>query len=282
DVHGIKIEYRPVGQPQFGGIVERLIGTLMQLVHQLPGTTFSNVADRGDYPSEQKASLTLKELEHWLTIAITEYYHQKIHSGLGMPPIEKYKCGILGGDTHKGRGNLPRIQNKKVFLIDFLPIERRTLQRHGFMLDHISYYTNGLSPLIADRKKFGKFIIRRDPRDISRIYVLDPISQSYLEIPYRTISRPTITLWEHKQALKDLREKGLEHTDENLIFQAIEKMRSIAKDAAMKSKSARRKHERVRMTNENILHENKIENSELTENDINQKQIKIFEDIELW
>jgi putative transposase len=282
DVHGIKIKYRPVRQPHFGGIVERLIGTLMQLVHQLPGTTFSNVADRGNYPSEQKASLTLKELEHWLTIAITDYYHQKIHSGLGTPPIEKYKCGILGDDTHKGRGNLPRIQNKNAFLIDFLPIERRTLQRHGFMLDHISYYANVLSPLIADKKKFGKFIIRRDPRDISRIYILDPISQSYLAIPYRTLSRPTITLWEHKQALKDLREKGLEYTDENLIFQAIEKMRSIAKDAAAKSKSARRKHERMKIANENISHENKIENSELTENDINQKQVKIFEDIELW
>lgn len=158
------IARRPVGQPHFRGIVERLIGTLMHLVHQLPGTTFSNIAERGDYPSEQKASLTLKELEHWLTIAITEYYHQKIHSGLGIPPIEKYKYGILGDDTHRGRGSLPRIQNKNAFLIDFLPIERRTLQRHGFMLDHISYYTNALSPLIADRKKFNKFIIRRDPR----------------------------------------------------------------------------------------------------------------------
>lgn len=282
DIHGIKIEYRPIGQPHFGGIVERVIGTMMQLVHRLPGTTFSNIAEKGNYPSEQKASLTLTELDHWLTVAITEYYHQKIHSSLNMSPIEKYKQGILGDELHKGRGNSPRIHNKRAFLIDFLPIERRTLQRNGFMLDHICYFTNSLSPLIADRKKYGKFIIRRDPRDISHIYILDPISQNYLEIPYRTLSRPTITLWEHKQALKYLREKGLEYKDENLIFQAIEKMRSIAKDAAMKSKSARRKNERLRISIENISYRNKVEHEETIENDINQKQIKIFDDIELW
>jgi putative transposase len=175
DANGIRIEYRPIGQPHYGGIVERVIGTMMQLIHQLPGTTFSNIVERGDYPSEKKATLTLAELEHWLTIAITDYYHQKIHAGLSLPPIEKYKIGILGDENHKGCGYFPRIQNKKAFLIDFLPIERRTLQRHGFRLDHITYYSNALSPMISNRETYGQFIIRRDPRDISQIYILDCI-----------------------------------------------------------------------------------------------------------
>ena len=50
--HGIAIEWRPPGLPHFGGVVERVIGTLMQLVHALPGTTFSNPAMRGGYDSE--------------------------------------------------------------------------------------------------------------------------------------------------------------------------------------------------------------------------------------
>jgi putative transposase len=36
DQHGIALRYRPPGQPHFGGIVERLIGTMMQMVHELP------------------------------------------------------------------------------------------------------------------------------------------------------------------------------------------------------------------------------------------------------
>ncbi len=50
--HGIGIGWRPPGQPQFGGVVERVIGTLMGLAHGLPGTTFSNVGQRGSYDSE--------------------------------------------------------------------------------------------------------------------------------------------------------------------------------------------------------------------------------------
>jgi putative transposase len=45
--HGIRLSYRPPGQPHLGGIIERLIGTMMQMVHELPGTTFSSTADRG-------------------------------------------------------------------------------------------------------------------------------------------------------------------------------------------------------------------------------------------
>ena len=39
--HGIRLDYRPLGQPHYGGIVERVIGTAMQMIHdELPGTTF--------------------------------------------------------------------------------------------------------------------------------------------------------------------------------------------------------------------------------------------------
>jgi putative transposase len=61
--YGIEVEYRPMGQPHFGGHIERLIGTMMGAVHLLPGTTFSSVAQKGNYPSEKKACLTLPELE---------------------------------------------------------------------------------------------------------------------------------------------------------------------------------------------------------------------------
>lgn len=62
-VHGIKLSYRPIGKPHYGGIVERVIGTLMKMVHELPGTTFSNIVEKGEYDSSKKAVLTLSELE---------------------------------------------------------------------------------------------------------------------------------------------------------------------------------------------------------------------------
>src|SRR5207244_10745360 len=62
--YGIRIDYRPAATPHFGGHIERLIGTTMGAVHLLPGTTFSNVAQRGNYSSEKASSLV--ELERWL------------------------------------------------------------------------------------------------------------------------------------------------------------------------------------------------------------------------
>lgn len=276
-----------MGRPHFGGIVERVIGTLMRFVQRLPGTTFSNIQQRGKYPSEQQAVLTLRELEKWLTIAVTDYYHQKCHSNLNLPPIEKYRIGILGDEHCQGRGYPPKIISKRNFLIDFLPLQKRSLQRTGFTLDHINYYSNTLAPLIADRKKLGQFIIRRDPRDLSRIYVLDPVSQRYLEIPYRTLSRPSITLWEQRQALRNLQEFGVAKVDETIIFRAIDKMRTITQEAVLASKKARRNVERKKQfaisVNQNsaAIKDNKLQVRE-TSSHSHRDEAQPFEDIEIW
>lgn len=240
--HGIELRYRPPGQPQYGGIIERLIGTLMQQVHTLPGTTFSNIVERGEYNSDAKAILTLSELEKWLTLVIVGQYHNRVHSTLHEPPIERYKSGLLSG-----KGPKSMVQNKKGFLIDFLPIIKRSIQRHGFMVDHINYYSNALQPWIAERNKLKeKFIIRRDPRDISRIYALPPEQDTYIEIPYRTLSHPAVTLWEQRESLRYLKEQGAKKVDETAIFRTIEAMRKITEEAAANTRSARRQQARTK------------------------------------
>ena len=82
DQHGIVIAYRPPGQPHYGGVVERVLGTMMGLVHEAPGTTRSNPQDRGSYDSQGKACLTLEEFEHFLGVAIAQRYHYALHHGL--------------------------------------------------------------------------------------------------------------------------------------------------------------------------------------------------------
>jgi putative transposase len=49
-------------------------------VHALPGTTFSTIAQRGGY--DKSACPTLEELERWIAVAITKYYHLRPHEGL--------------------------------------------------------------------------------------------------------------------------------------------------------------------------------------------------------
>ena len=274
--HGIQIEYRPLGKAHYGGIIERVIGTLMKLIHTLPGTTFSNVTERGTYPSDTKACLTLQELERWLTISITKYYHVRLHKGTNETPMQRYKNGLEL--MRQNKQTLYRPQNGKAFLIDFLPISYRKLRRDGFMLDHITYYSNTLRPLIAERERYGKFLIRRDPRDLSRIYVDLPDQQGYLEVSYRILSHPAISLFEHRIALKRLKDAGKQHVQESVLFKAIDEARSIVKTAASTTRSVRRNRTRIQ---ENKKAQPKaVSRSVAPENQDNS--IESFTDIEIW
>ena len=235
--HGIALEYRPPGQPHFGGIVERVIGTAMGMVHELPGTTFSNPADRGAYDADGKAALTLRELELWIVLAIAGY-HGSVHGGLGQTPAGRWAQGVAAAGTP------PVVSDPTAFLVDFLPVIRRTLTRTGFVIDHVHYFSNALRPWIARRVWLEKFVIRRDPRGISRVWVLDPDGGEYLEVPYRTLSHPAVTLWEHRQAVARLRQQGRDQVDEEALFAMIEQMREISRRAEKATRKSRRDRER--------------------------------------
>ncbi|WP_108605329.1 Mu transposase C-terminal domain-containing protein [Aminobacter sp. MSH1] len=232
--HGIGLEYRPKGQPHFGGVIERLIGTLMNLVHDLPGTTFSNPVERGTYDSDAAAVLTLSELERWLALAITGRYHHEVHEGIMEPPLVRWTRGIAE------HGNLRAVGNSREYLVDFLPVVRRTIQRDGFTLDHITYYSDVLRPWIANRDRCRSFLIRRDPRDLLQIFVLEPGGRSYVTVPCRRLERPGISLFEHRQAVQMIKAGGRAQVDEEVIFRTVEQQRGLVKAAARKSRAARR------------------------------------------
>ncbi|HGQ7354013.1 TPA: DDE-type integrase/transposase/recombinase [Pseudomonas aeruginosa] len=236
--HGIRLDYRPPGQPHYGGIVERIIGTAMQMIHdELPGTTFSNPGQRGEYDSEKMATLTLRELERWLALAVGTY-HGSVHNGLLQPPAARWAEAVE-------RVGVPAVVTRPTaFLVDFLPVIRRTLTRTGFVIDHIHYYADALKPWIARRERLPAFLIRRDPRDISSIWVLEPEGQHYLEIHYRTLSHPAVTLWEQRQALAKLRQLGREQVDESALFRMIGQMREIVTTAQKATRKARRDADR--------------------------------------
>lgn len=237
--HGISIDWRPPGQPQFGGVVERVIGTLMGLVHGLPGTTFSNVGQRGSYDSDKAACLTLEELERWLAVAVAKYYHLRPHEGLdGQAPLRRWQDGMAALAMEGGSIPVPR--DLPAYLVDFLPVLRRSLQRDGLTIDHVTYFSSALRAWITARNRPGPLLVRRDPRDLSRVFVLDPLDDGYLEVPTRDLSRPAISLWEHRLARRRLRARHRGEIDEGALFTAVEEMRAAERNAARLTRSARR------------------------------------------
>ncbi len=238
--YSISVDYRPVRTPHYGGHIERLIGTMMGKVHLLPGTTFSSVQAKGEWDPEKTAAMTLDETERWLAHAIVGVYHRELHRGIGTTPVAAWERGILGDGDRPGRGAPVPVADARRFVLDFLPFERRLVRREGVFLHSIGYWSDVLRTWIGERERM---MVRYDPRDLSRVHLLAPDGR-YYDLSYRDLGRPPISLWEHRLALKRLREEGRAAVDEAAIFEAIEAMRGIADRASAASKLARRQRER--------------------------------------
>lgn len=248
--HDIVMENRPKGLPNYGGYIERLFRTFMHRAQSLPGTTFSNTIERGEYNSDGKALMTLKEFEQWFGTFVTKVYHHRPHRGIGrVPPIKLYEQFLLGSDTQKGIGLPEPIADEFKLRLDFMPFVERTIQEYGVLVDNIHYYADVLRPWIHARdpsnaKLKRKFVFVRDPRDIGEIYFLDPETNRYYAVPYRDVTRPRMSVWDLNAILKNIALQPELQVDEDLIFDGLDDMKRIEKDAAEKSRSVRRANQR--------------------------------------
>lgn len=270
--HGIDIEFRPLARPEFGGHIERLIGTLMKKVHELPGTTFSNIKEKDEYNSEKHASLTLQELETWFLTYVTKVYHESIHSSIQRTPNEQWRIGIFGDGFEEGIG-IPSVpQNEQTLMLDFMPSIERTIQRNGVTIDGLQYYDACLNNFINMSEDTGgkvkrKFVFRQDPRDISNIWFYDPILNHYFNIPLANQALPTMSLWEYK-ILRNKVKQGSGVVNEALIYQAWEDMQSLVESSQKTTKTFRRQaqrrktHQKSQKVYESLKEENSSKSSD--------------------
>lgn len=227
---GIAIEWRPPGQPRFGGHIERLIGTQMGRLHLLPGTTFSNEQELGDYNAKRHAALTLRELERYIALDIVGSYHQSIHSSLGRPPIAVWR-------EHEGEIPLRLPQDRLRFWLTFLPEQERTLQPTGIHLFKLRYWSAALSADVGRSDR--RLLVKYDPRDMSRIFVRRP-SGNFVEARYADVTLPSITLHEAVTARRTLLAKGHREVDTRAIVHTAIAQRELVDAATKKTAAVRR------------------------------------------
>lgn len=248
EMHSIDLEFRPVKVPRYGGHIERLQGTLLREIHDLPGTTFSSIKDRGEYDSEKRAVMTKDEFEKLLVDLICNDYHRRPHSALGMPPLRMWELGIFGGAGIRGVGMPPRPADRLTVVLDFLPSYSRTVQPDGVSLDGLRYYAEALRPWIGmkdgDTGKARSHVFRRDPRDISAIWFYDPDLKQYFKVPLADQRAPAFSIWEHRQAKAELIKAGHDPSDERAVFKSIGDRRAMVEESAARTKKARRDAQR--------------------------------------
>jgi putative transposase len=228
DEYGIKKIFRPIGRPHFGGHIERLIGTLMGRVHLLPGTTSSSISARGADDPKHSAAMTIAELESWIALEIAGRYHRKTHRSLGISPLAAWEAAV-------GKGLYPSLpSDTRSFMVNFLPLETRILQKDGIHLFNIRYWSERL-PLLAKPRE--SVIVRYDPRNLARIFVLG-YDKQYHEVPYGDVRHPPISIWDHRAAAAYLRTHQRK-VDELGIFAAYVQQRTIESEALNATRLAR-------------------------------------------
>jgi len=258
-IHRINIEFRPVCKTNYGGHVERVIGTLNTRIHSLPGTTFSNIKEKDTYDSDKHAGMTFSDFEKWLVTFITKEYHKKEHLGIGVSPEAKWNEGIFGSD---GIGYPPRPTDSETLLIDFLPLFERTVQKNGVNIDGLNYYDHTLhfwiNAIDPKTEKKQKFIFRRDSRDISYIWFFEPKLKTYYKIPLANQALPSVSIWEHRENKERIKAKGITSISDNDLIDVHEELNKQITDSVKKSKKVRRKvqNKKVHINSKNITKTN--------------------------
>lgn len=169
------------------------------LVHTLPGTTFSNPTERGDYASEQEACIDLADLDKLFHIFLLDIYAERFHRGLGDIPARRWEA-----ITHAGF--FPRLPEDRATLEILLGrVTYRVIQAYGIEFMHLRYNTSDLAPLrtyLAGNKAKIKYL----PTDLGCIYVYDPQQQTYLRVEclHPDYARG-LSVWKHRVITKRAR-----------------------------------------------------------------------------
>ncbi|RXJ54562.1 Mu transposase C-terminal domain-containing protein [Candidatus Marinarcus aquaticus] len=267
--NGIHIEFRPIGKKEYGGHIERLIGTTMTEVHDIPGSPKSNIQQKGSYDSEKYACMTFSEFERWLLLYITKIYQHNYHSGIDSTPFEQWKKGILGSSECPGIGYPQLPVDETSLTLDFLPTIERSVQKNGVTIDGLNYFhpvlrtkIRGYDQGLKLKKEDSQYIFKRDPRDISTIWFYDNLQQEYHEIPLANTEIPRMSLQELNMIKANISKVNNQVLNERNIILGYKELYDHVKESVRKTKKQKKFIQKVK------------NNIKLTQNIQDIKQVK--------
>lgn len=174
---GIQILFCGSKTPQHKGAIERFFRTMnMGLIHRLPGSVFSNVDQRGDYPAEDNAVIDMETLLHLLTKWIVEVYNVTKHRGIGARPIDRWH-----DSADKRIIELP-VYPQQMEVISGIPA-KRTLFHYGIELDGIQYNSELLQTIRRRAGENRPVTLKYYEDTVSHIHVFDPFDKEYIKVP---------------------------------------------------------------------------------------------------
>jgi putative transposase len=218
----VRVDHAPPRSGAYKGTVERWFGTHnTRLLHELPGTTFSDIFERGDYDPVKHAVISLDALLELVHVWVVDVYHQQVQRGLGDIPYRRWNEAAA---EHPPR--LPRRADELDVLVG-CTAERR-IGNCGIELFTLRYNSPELGLIRRALAPGQKARLKYDPTDLSAIHVLDPARNTYLAIP--ALDREythRLTLFQHDVIRRYARRVLAERVDTAALLRARQRIEEI-------------------------------------------------------
>ena len=201
NVLGVTIEHGAPYDPNTKAFVERLFKTMnMQLFHLIPGTTFSNTQEKGDYDSEKMTCMTLHEIEELISDWIQNIYHKSIHGGTGRAPE------LLWRDSEKENPVFTYDEDS----LDVIAREviKADISNGRVRHKYLHWYSHALATLeekLRQQNSSTKVEVYINTLNLGKVYVKDPDNRGVFITCVSTNPDYTknLTMYEHKKVLED-------------------------------------------------------------------------------
>lgn len=235
---GIVLEYQPPYMPWYKAEVERFFGSLnTMLLNNHPGTTYLQFLHKRDkdFKPHKNAVVTLSTLLEMIHRFIIDYYHQRLHQGLEGIPASAWEEGVKDFSAE-----LPFTNPDELLILLFPVSDEHGVSRKG--IEHLNLrYNNGELQQLRARLKGQKVIFRYDPRDISMIYVYNPLDDKYL--PVEAVNQEYtrgLSMHQH-EVIRNFRSKKSDEKNEMALIEAEEEIYKLVGNEMVKLKIKARK-----------------------------------------
>lgn len=281
---GIELYHCPVKTPWYKGAVERHFRTINQeLIHQMPGTSFSNILAKKDYDPQKNAIITFSTLLHIFHKWLLDSYAEKNHKGIGGVPKKLWQ--------EFTKVCIPAVPAfKKDWEIILGKVSTGSIQRYGIRHLHLNYQSPELSRINQHLLKLPKHQrqvkFKYDPDDLSKIYVYDEFEKKgYVEVlcTNQEYSK-NLNLYTHRVIIK----KALENSKEvnmELIARTKAEIMDLVRSEWKESKNLKERQKAARIkgigTNQafkDVSTENKDDSSGKALDNVKKKDNKDIKD----
>lgn len=232
----ITMRYSPRRTPWAKGKIERFFGTLNRgIAHGNPGTTFSNIFDKGDYDPAKHAVITLSTLQNGVRKFIGDVYHQQTHSSLQATPVEMWNSSVRFEDVR-----FPDITTELDAIMG--TSHPRVLTHKGIEFEGLIYNSNELRDWrgIAGHKL--EVEIRVDESNIGSIYMLIPNSSKAIRVPCLNQDYADgISLWQHTEFKKRAKRSSFKLNERGWLQAKKDIQAMFEQDRYSKSRGSRKR-----------------------------------------